>query len=311
MDTSDGEPRVASPADAPDQNPDYGPDGGVSGEPYGHVVPADVGNTIGAGVVGAIPTTEYAGPMPIPSDTVVENVVINECVRFVDGAINVTLRNVIVNCDGLYPVYFEDNSSDITVEYSRIVCSSSSKTMRIRNSQRGIVRNNELIGCQDFFYIEGVLETLLIEDNYMHSLIGSPEAHADGFQIGQGQTCTGDITIRGNYFDPDNDTIGKTDILFATRENEAAVLMENNFFHEWGWYTLRCNGVYTPCTIRNNIYEQGLKTAFSAEGRPSAAYRHSNPAPGVFECNRYEDGDFIEQEYVKGVTHSINSCPNY
>ena len=67
-----------------------------TGTPYGHVVPSDVGNTIGVGVVGPVPTTVYTGPNPITVDgTTVENVVINEELKI--QADNVTVRNCIID----------------------------------------------------------------------------------------------------------------------------------------------------------------------------------------------------------------------
>lgn len=282
-----------------------------TGEPYGHVVPSDVGVSIGVGVVGPVPTKVYNGPLDPGEGTVIEDVIINGCLDI--NHPNITLRNVIVNCDGLYPLQIK-NASDTLIEYSQLNCMSESKLFDVQDSQRTVIRNNEGTGCRDFFFIDGPLETLLVENNYFHSLVGGAEAHADGFQIGEFRTTTGDIIIRGNYFDPNNDAIGKTDLVFATNKCRANLLVENNFFNVWGWYTLRNSGEYSIFTVRNNIYSQDFKTEFRTDGSPARAYRHCdcNPAPsGGYSCNRYQDGSFIEQDYVSGDTHSIADCPSY
>ena len=48
-------------------------------------------------------------------------------------------------------------------------------------------------------------------------------------------------------------------------------------------------------------------------GRPSHATNAIAPGPHSFQCNRYEDGDFIEQQYVGGdnLTYMNTGCPSY
>ena len=91
-----------------------------------------------------------------------------------------------------------------------------------------------------------------------------------------------------------------------------SILMENNYFFPWGYYTLRCDGEAPACTIRNNIYDVSFKVALPAGPGPDRVARRNSPAPMFLECNRYSDGDFIEQQYISGdVTHVITGCPSY
>ena len=62
---------------------------------YGHVTPADVGVTIGVGVVGPVPTEVYTGTDTPAAGTTIENVIINGRINLYND--NITLRNVIIN----------------------------------------------------------------------------------------------------------------------------------------------------------------------------------------------------------------------
>ena len=91
--------------------------------------------------------------------------------------------------------------------------------------------------------------------------------------------------------------------------------MENNFLARWGWYTLRNSGDGALFTVRNNIYSDAFVSLLpSFDASPTRAYRRwtGNPETGsVISCNRYENGNFVEQKYVEGDTHDITSCPSY
>ncbi len=299
---------------------------GVGGDPYVHVNPSDVGVTIGAGSIAPLPTTIYTGSMSPPAGALIENVVINGCMRIDQD--NITMRNVIINCSATYPVRI-DAASGFTIEYSKIDCTSSSKQFRFVGAPNVTVRNIEGKGCQDYFYIEDgngmTLDGLLVENSYFHSNVGSSTAHADGFQIGecavlQPPDCggSGNMIIRGNYFYKNNPTIGATDIMFSTDESTAKILMESNLLRIFGRQTLRNVGKDSDLIARYNVYHQEFKTALPDPGqvKPTLAYRllSTNAGIGVFDCNRYEDGTFVEQIYVsddggKPVTYNIANCP--
>jgi len=278
--------------------------------PYRHVTPADVGVTIGPGVVAPVPTDPYTGPMTITAPTVVENVVVDGCLRIASD--NVTIRNVIVQCGGLYPIKIENGSRNALIEYSRVTCGSMSKLFYVSSGARNArIAHNEGSGCEDLFFLEGDLDGLEIVDNYLHTLVGTPSSHADGFQIGEFGQTTGLVHVRGNYIDPDNATIGKNDIVFGTNSSEVHLVIEDNFFERWGHYTMRCGGAGTSCTIRDNVYSQ----EFAGIEQYLLLANAAAPAlPAAFCCNRYADGTFVEEffgaiDLVLGADHVITDCP--
>lgn len=283
---------------------------GASPTPYSHVMPSDVGVTIGVGAIGPTPTMQYMGPTTINEPTTIENVVVDGCLRIASD--DVVIRNAVIECGGLYPVKIEGGSSGFRIEYSRVACESSSKVFYFESGAPGaVVENNEISGCQDFFYIQGDLDGVVIRNNYMHTLIGSSQAHADGFQIGEASTTTGAIHIQGNYIDPDNESIGKTDIVFGTNGSEAWVVIEDNFFEPWGNYTLRCGGAGTRCTVRNNVFSAGFQ---GVEQHLLLANATAPAEPAAFCCNRYADGSLVEEffgstDLVLGAEHIISGCP--
>ena len=283
-----------------------------SPNPYGHVTPADVGVNIGTGVLGPEPTEAYSGPSTITSPGLIENVVVDGCLRI--AADDVTIRNSIINCGGLYPIKVEGGSRNFTIEHSRLICGSSSKIFYFESgAPNARVAFNEASGCQDFFYIQGDLEGVEVINNYMHTLIGSSGAHADGFQIGQASAATGTIHIRGNYFDPNNEEIGKTDLVFATNSSQAHVVIEDNFIEPWGHYTLRCGGQTTACTIRNNVFSQSFA---GVEQRLLLVNASAPSMPADFCCNRYADGGFVEEYFgttdlILGAEHVTEGCPPF
>jgi hypothetical protein len=151
------------------------------------------------------------------------------------------------------------------------------------------VRNNELVGCEDFFFIGGAVDGLLVERNYMHGSTLSASSHADGFQIGEFALTTGTITIRGNQILADT-AGGRTGIVFATNQSQTTVRIENNFLDDWGYYTLRCNAT-TLCEVYHNVFAQ-------------TAAHPTLIANGDIRCNRYADGSFIAEGTNVG-------CPAY
>ena len=312
-----------SPANADEPAP------GVTGVPYGHVTPADVGVTIGVGVVAPVPTEVYTGPMTITTaGTTIENVIINGRINLY--ADNITLRNVIINNNtASHTIRINENAespiiNNVKVEYSQINCTTEGKLISVRQATNVTVRNNEGKGCLDFHFMQRELDGFLSENNYYHSVTDSAGGHTDGYQIGSGggrpyPVTTGTLTIRGNYFDKNNSFTSPTDLLFGAGSpstNQTTVIMENNYFKVWGTYTLRC---YDPdsCIIRNNVYAQEFKTGLRGDGNPkrAAQFTDHNAANSTYQCNRYEDGDFIEQQYITNttpeVTHVTAGCPSY
>jgi hypothetical protein len=243
--------------------------------------------------------------------TTIENVVVDGCLRI--AADGVTLRNTSIECGGLYPIKVENGSRDFRIEYSRVDCSSSSKAFYFESgAPNAYVGRNEVIGCEDFFFVQGDLDGVVVADNYMHTLVGGPSSHADGFQIGEASPATGALVIRGNYIDPDNPDIGRTDIVFGTNFSRVDLLVEDNYLEPWGHYTMRCGGEATRCTIRNNVYGPGFE---KVEQHLLLANSTSPPSPSEFCCNRYAGGALVEeffegQDLVHGAEHWTIGCPS-
>ncbi len=207
---------------------------------------------------------------------------------------NVTLRNVIINCGGNYPL--DIKGANVVVEYSKINCTSGSKIFKMKNPVNGRVQKNELKGCEDFFFIGGDVEGLVISDNYAHSVYGGPGAHSDGFQIGEFEPTYGSMSIQGNYFHKNNEEIGATDIVFATNYSTVTLIFENNYVTPWGAYTLRCRpDAY--CVARNNVYS--LDFLDFGNGLNPQGFDE-------FYCNRLENGELLDSNYGEA-----GACPDF
>jgi hypothetical protein len=278
--------------------------------PYVFVTPADVGVTIGPGVVAPVPTEVYSGPTTIEvNGTVIENVIFASCPWI--SANNVLFRNVIVNCnDGFFGVVI-NGANGVTIEYSTLR-GGTDKSLWLHNVANVTFYRNDIWGGEDWVYMDASLDNMRFEDNYMHHMLGGAGTHADGFQW-EGTTGT-TFVLRGNYFSVNNSGLENriTDLLNIDYDS-GFVTFENNFIAEpFGWYTLRYYN--TPGGIvRNNIFGQGFKTALPAGDSPShALYAFPNAGSTTFECNRYEDGTFVEPQYVNGdVTYIVSGCQSY
>ncbi len=273
-------------------------------------MPADVGLTIGAGSIGERPKAEYDGPTDITEPTVIENVVVNGCLDVM--ANDVVVRNVVINCDGLYPIKASGDTSGLLVEHSEINCGSNSKVFYITDHADATIRNNELTGCEDFFFIGGEVGHLRVENNYMHALNLTSESHADGFQIGEAQRTTGTITIAGNYINPEADG-GKTDVIFATNQTAADLVIHNNYFHVWGLRTIRCVTAEVTCDVSYNVFDDAFKQVETSGGKRVFLQSHEDMAEPVFACNIYPDGTLVEEhdvvDRVWGTDHVTEDCP--
>ena len=230
-----------------------------SGTPYAHVAPADLGATIGVGVTAAVPTAPYTGPTTPLAGALIEDVVVTGCLDITND--NVTIRNVIIDSSAdtcNYPVHVQ-GASNTLIEYSKLIGSYNDKTVRVQGGPGTIVRNNEITGSCDFFYVQGDLNGMEVRDNLMWKLNASSSCHTDGMQAGVNSTTTGDIVYSGNYIDKDCPSCGANDILFISNSSFLNITVENNFFAPWGWYTLR-NGANTSVYARYNVYRQDFKT---------------------------------------------------
>jgi hypothetical protein len=156
------------------------------------------------------------------------------------------------------------------------------------------IQHNEVIGCEDFFYLLGDIDGMLVKNNYMHSLVGESSSHADGFQLGTNGTTSGHVTLVGNYFDPDAPDVGQTGLVFNSDGSTVQWTIESNFIEPWGYYTLRC-GAGAHCDSINNVYGAGFQ---DGERIDLGSVTHT--------CDRYADGTF-----VTGVDNDTTDCPAF
>ena len=108
----------------------------------------------------------------------------------------------------------------------------------VNNATNVVIRNNEIIGGQDFYFHERRAGWLYLRKQlspYSSRKPGLPMQTA--IRSETFGTTTGTLTMRGNYYDVDNDIIGKTDLLFSSGDpytNLTTVIMENNFLFPHG-----------------------------------------------------------------------------
>lgn len=343
-------PRSSEGEPTPDQPNVDEPVSGVTDvpstvQPYAHVTPADIGVTIGVGVIAPIPTEAYTGSCTPAEGATIENVVVSGCSTLNIYNDNITIRNSILNMPNTVGIRMGSGGGsparNLLVEYSDISQQSHGKMFQAFNGSGNgdytntIIRNNHLHGTDDYFYLEGPWDGAVFENNVIGPLFGTDEddEHADGWQLGEVAPIFGHMIFRGNYFDPQT-LATKTAILFSTGPTSSTntVLFENNYLTVYGARTLWCLGP-AWCIIRHNVYSPFWEAAIGnrstgaqcdgggGAANPSCGYPvnaanfgdkpSANPT-SEYTCNRYaSDGDFIEQQWVDGVTHDTAGCPAY
>lgn len=153
--------------------------------------------------------------------------------------------------------------------------------------------------------------------------------HADGLQLGAVNPATGNITIHGNYFDPQV-RCGATATYYMANGDVVATI-ESNRLTTWGAFTLWASDVdimHARYNIYDPVWEAQAGNRCGCSGSSSepccsyperaARYNNAGGASSSFVCNRYQsDGDFIEQEFVTCedsddcVLREITGCPDY
>jgi hypothetical protein len=257
--------------------------------PAGYVTPDDVGVTIGAGVIAAAPTV-HVGSQTLDNDgAVLENVIVDGCVTVT--ANNVTIRNVVINCGGYYPIKANEPGlqSGLNIHHSRIRSTFDTKLFLLDGIRDVTVADNELVGGDDTVFADGDLDGFVFTRNYRHDPLGDGTTHLDGFQLGEFDVTTGDFEISYNYFDAIPDGIGVTDLVFATNFSEMHIDVIGNYISEHGWYTLRAYNKAT-LTVEDNTIDVKV---------PWAALLESS-GPHYFACNFFTDGSPVTAADIAG-----------
>jgi len=336
----------------PDQPDVNRPETGAQVAPYAHVTPADIGVTIGPGVIAAYPTDPYTGPCDITQDgTTIENKVVTCEILNVD-ADNVTFRNSVINLTrtGTSNGFRLGNEGDrsgavnFLIEYSLVSFPNpEGKLFAVWGADHSnfTIRNSHLTGGFDFFDIAGNLDGMLIENNVLGPLGCKTDVfqHSDGFQIGGKTGAYGTFTIRGNWVEHQSQC-GKTAFYFFDNDLEGALaanaIIESNRLDVWGGRTLWASE-HDSMQVRYNVYSNEWRSGIgnrcsgtengcgTANPKPCCYYPSEaavfNPTGGPsssFVCNRYENGDFVEEQWVGcqgggdcGVAYVTTGCPSY
>jgi hypothetical protein len=259
--------------------------------PADYVTPDDVGVTIGVGVIAPAPTTVVGSQTITEDGTLLENVVVDGCVTI--EANEVTIRNVVINCAGWYPIKASESTlrSGLSIHHSRINGLIDAKLFLFNNITDVRVADNELMGGDDTVFADGNLDGFVFTRNYRHDPLGDESSHLDGFQLGEFGVTTGDMEISYNYFDEIPDNIGVTDLVFATNFAEVHIAVVGNYIAKHGWYTLRA---YNKATldVRNNTIEAGVNRVALLD----------SPGPHFFACNFFDDGLPVTPDDIAGST---------
>ena len=323
-------------------------------QPYAHKTPADIGVTVGVGVIAPTPTEVYTGDCDIPAGTTIENKIIN-CGSSIELRSNVTIRNTIINSTQVQGrcLYFDrgsgNESANILIEYVDVNCPTVDKVFEGFDESSGFddhrnftLRNSAISGGHDYFFVKGQLDGWLIQDNVFEHFYDAPnptgqdDNHGDGFQISEGSPnsgiTSGTITMRGNYFEHGWPFATKTALVFSTGDpsiNDTDIVFESNRVTTWGFSPLWCADS-DSCTFRYNIFSDRFRetvgrrcnnSSCSVDGArdaccgwPAMAMRFgSNATTADVACNRYEDGDFLEDEWISpsSVNHETAGCPTF
>lgn len=259
--------------------------------PNDYVTPDDVGVTIGAGVIGPVPTTVVASQKITVDGTLLEDVVVDGCVTI--EADDVTIRNVIINCAGYYPIKASESvaRSGLNIHHSRINGLIDAKIFLFNNITNVRIADNELVGGDDTVFADGNLDGFVFTRNYRHDPLGDASSHLDGFQLGEFGVTTGDMEISYNYFDEIPDNIGVTDLVFATNFAEVNIAVTGNYIAEHGWYTLRAYNK-ARLDVRNNTIQAGVNRVALLD----------SPGPHFFACNFFDDGSPVMPDDIAGST---------
>jgi hypothetical protein len=332
----------------------------AEGAPYVYKTPADVGVTVGAGVIAPIPTEPYTGSCDIPAGATITNKVIT-CASTIQLHSNVTITNTIITvttgpAGDPACIYFDrgsgSESANVTIDHSKIYCPNAAKLFQSfdhathDDHTNFTLSNSEIAGSGDWFFIKGNMDGWLIKDNVFQHFFAEPnptefvDEHSDAFQISQkpGGDNRGTITITGNWFEHGWPFSTRTALIFSTGDstvNNTDIIFNDNRVTTWGFSPLWCADS-DSCTFRRNIFSDkfrdtvGLRCndGFGPDGCqvssppidecctwPMKAARVGAPVYDL-ACNRYEDGDFVEQNlwHNDGTTQlgqTITGCPAF
>jgi len=269
--------------------------GGSSGDLF--VSPLSVGRSVGAGTVGPPPSEVVVGDLVLSVDgMVLADRVVDGCL--VVDAQNVTVRNVVVRCDGFHGVSV-GAVDGFRIENSTVDClGRPAKGIYFHGASGFVVDRVEITGCDDQFFIDGGLGVSSITNSVFHNQSPGAGAHTDGMQIGEFEVTTGNLTVAYNWWEYNRAGCCANAVLFATKKSALTVDVRGNFLDgDFGTHVLRCVAA-SVCNIEGN----------TLGGVPSGRFFHSTGNSGVARCNRYRDGQLIPDQLYWGITIDNTNC---
>lgn len=260
-----------------------------------YVTPGDVGESIGAGAVAPFPTKRVSSQVLSSAGATLENVVIDGCVTV--EADDVTLRNVVVNCDGFFAVWVTDGDG-LTITHSTVTgLSSEAKLVKLEGSAQATITDSVFVGGEDLMFADGPLDGLVFARNYRRDPLGDEASHYDGFQLGEFQPTPGEVVIAYNYFEPVPAGLGVTDLVFATNYSQLDIDVIGNYIGRHGYYTLRAYSA-TSMVVRDNVFDSSIERValFDSSGSHT------------FECNHFASGPVVTADHIVGDGYVYEGC---
>lgn len=195
--------------------------------------------------------SQYNGSLKVIEDgTLIENLDINGCIQV--AANNVTIKNVRIDCGGLYAVQVVGEASGLMVENTEMLGMTSS----------GVLGSNFTLRRVNIHDSGGDAvkpgSNVLIEQSWFHRLGTKVGSHSDGVQM----TSGGNVIVRGNNIDmPPLPGFTNSQCLiiqtnFGPIDN---VRIEDNWLNGGGW-CIQVNdkgrgfGSPTNVSIKNNRF---------------------------------------------------------
>jgi Right handed beta helix region len=181
------------------------------------------------GVPAGTALTVVNGDMTISTaNTVVDSKDIRGCVKVT--APGVIIRNSKITCStGPYTVDTIGVAGTwLTIQDSTLSCANRVGTNAVGEEQVNVLRS-DISGCENGFDTN---KNMLIQDNYIHDLAQSSEAHTDGIQMWNTAT---NVTIQHNRIYAND---GTSAIISPSQGTLGTVIRDNLF--AGGAYTLYC-----------------------------------------------------------------------
>ncbi|MEZ5165885.1 MAG: S-layer homology domain-containing protein [Acidimicrobiales bacterium] len=263
----------------------------------GFKTPANLGVSVGPGVVAAYPSSSMGSKTITANGTVLQNKVVNGCLTIRGD--NVTIRNVVVNCSGNYPIKV-DGANGTRIEYSTLDClNNNTKGILFQDATNFAVDRIHITRCDDQFFIDGGLGNSSIRNSVFHNQGPAGAAHTDGMQVGTFRTTTGSLTVTQNWWEYNRSGCCANAVLFNSGQAALTVVLRDNLIDaDFGVHLIRCHASSRCIVDRNTI--SGTIDGYLVHDTSSAT--------GIATCNRYVSGALVPNRYFDGIPVVNSGC---